>query len=158
MGAVIGSKAFKEIYVKTKVEKWIKDVEELAEIAKDEPQVVYASFTKAVSHRWTYVQRTIPGIDDYFVPLEEATREKLIPSLIGRKVSDTERRIIALPVRYGGLGIRDPTNASSEFLASSKVTEILTQIIVRQERDFSNYDQDEVKKCIEEVKEHKELR
>ena len=55
MGAVIGSKAFKEIYVKTKVEKWIKDVEELAEIAKDEPQVVYASFTKAVSHRWTYV-------------------------------------------------------------------------------------------------------
>ena len=63
-----------------------------------------------------------------------------------------------MPVRYGGLGIRDPTNASSEFLASSKVTEILTQIIVRQERDFSNYDQDEVKKCIEEVKEQKELR
>ena len=55
MVAVIGSKALKEICVKTKVEKWIKDVEELAEIAKDEPQVVYASFTKAVSHRWTYV-------------------------------------------------------------------------------------------------------
>ena len=35
MGAVTGSEAFKEIYVKTKIEKWIKDVEELAEIAKD---------------------------------------------------------------------------------------------------------------------------
>ena len=42
-----------------------KDVEELAEIAKDETQVVYASLTKAVSHRQTYVQQTIPGIESF---------------------------------------------------------------------------------------------
>ena len=112
MGAVIGSETFKELYVKEKIEKWVKDVEELAEIAKDEPQAVYASFTKAVSHRWTYVQRTIPGIDDLFTPLEEAIRDKLIPSLVGRKVSNIERRILALPVWYGGLGLHNPTNAS----------------------------------------------
>ena len=158
MGAVIGSETFKELYVKEKIEKWVKDVEELAEIAKDEPQAVYASFTKAVSHRWTYVQRTIPGIDDLFTPLEEAIRDRLIPSLLGRKVSNIERRILALPVRYGGLGIRNPTTASCEFLASSKVTDILTQIIVRQERDFTNYNEEEVQHCIDEVKKLKELR
>ena len=38
MSVVIGSKAFKEIYVKTKVEKWINDVEELAEIRKTNPR------------------------------------------------------------------------------------------------------------------------
>ena len=84
----------------------------LLKLPKMEPQVLYASFTKAVSHRWTYVQRTIPDIDDLFTPLEEAIRDRLIPSLLGRKVSNIERRILALPVRYGGLGIRNPTTAS----------------------------------------------
>ena len=107
--------------------------------------MVYTSFTKAVSHRWTYVQRTVPEIaeiDNLFVSLLETISEKLIPSLIGRKVSDSERRIPALPVRYDDLVVRDPINTSKEFLASPKVTEIPSQIIVRQERDFRNYDQD----------------
>ena len=43
MGAVIGSQEFKEIYVAEKILKWIEDVEELSEIAKEEPQAAYAS-------------------------------------------------------------------------------------------------------------------
>ena len=74
MGAVIGSDEFKEQYVMNKVDKWIEDVEELAKIAKDEPQAVYPCFTKAVNHRWTYVQRTIPNVEH----LEEAIRHKLV--------------------------------------------------------------------------------
>ena len=107
-------------------EKWVDDVEELAKIAKDEPQAVYASFTKAVCHRWTYVQRTIPNIEHLFVPLEDAIREKLIPAIIGRKISNTERRIFGLPVRYGGMGIRNPSQASHEFESSTKITDNLT--------------------------------
>ena len=156
MGAAVGSENFKEMYVKKKVEKWVEDVEELARIARDEPQVVYSSFTKAISHRWTYVQRTIPDIDHLFTPLEEAIREILIPAIIGRKISNIERRIMALPVRLGGLGIRDPTKASEEFRASSKITRNLTQVILNQERDFSNYDEERVKKSIAEVKAEKD--
>ena len=37
MRAVIGSETVKELYVKEKVKKWVRDGEELAEIAKDEP-------------------------------------------------------------------------------------------------------------------------
>ena len=34
-----------------KVAKWVEDVETLAKIGLDEPQLSYSSFTKAVSHR-----------------------------------------------------------------------------------------------------------
>ena len=94
MGAVIGSSTFKEKYVSNKVKKWVEDVEELALIAKEEPQLVYSSFTKAICHRWTYVQRTIPGIEHLFGPLEEAIRDKLIPALIGRRVSDIDEEYL----------------------------------------------------------------
>ena len=156
MGAVIGSKISKETYVQKKVDKWVEDVKELAKIAADEPQAAYASFTKAISHRWTYVQRTIPDISNLFVPLEEAIRNLLIPSLVGRKISEIERRIIALPVRLGGMGITNPTMSSEEFDASTKITQNLTEIIVNQENDFSNYNQEEVQKRVKDVKSRKE--
>ena len=57
MGAVIGSTEFKEEYVSEKVTKWVQqDIEELTLIAKDEPQVALSSYTKAISHKWTYLQ------------------------------------------------------------------------------------------------------
>ena len=99
MGAVIGSAAARDEYVSKKVSKWVQDINELTNIAKDEPQAALSSYTKAISHRWTYVQRTIPNISQLFGPLEEAIRENLIPALIGRKISDIERRILTLPVR-----------------------------------------------------------
>ena len=158
MGAVIGSETLKETYVQNKVNKWVEDVVELAKIADDEPQAAYASFTKAISHRWTYVQRTIPNISHLFMPLEDAIRNQLIPSLVGRKISQIEPRILALPVRLGGMGIRNPTMSSEEFDASSSITENLTGIIVNQESDFTNYNEEEVKKCINAVKTRKERR
>ena len=126
MGAVVGSNDFKEQYVKSKIEKWVADVEELTKIANDEPQAAYSSFTKAISHRWTYVQRTIPNIDHLFTPLEDAIKDKLIPAIIGRQISDVERKIVALPVRMGGMGIRDPTKSSDEFTALTKITQNLS--------------------------------
>ena len=132
MGAVIGSPEFKNEYVAGKIEKWIEDIETLAEIAKDEPQAAYSSYTKAISHRWTYVQRTIPDIGDLFEPLEKCIREKFIPAIIGRHISDTERKILLLPVRFGGIGIPNPVlTADHEFSASVDITSSLTEIIRR---------------------------
>ena len=90
------------------VDNWVSDIDQLSDVAKDEPQLAYAAFTKAICHRWCFIQRTIPNISDLFAPLEEIIREKLIPAVIGRKVPDVERRVLALPVRYGGLGISNP--------------------------------------------------
>ena len=159
MGAVIGSSKFKESYVAGKVQKWTQDIVELTKIAKDEPQAVYSCFTKAIAHRWSYVQHTIPGIDRLFIPLEEVIREKLIPAIVGRKVSDIERRILALPIRHGGMGIANPTKTSEhEHDASLRITNNLTQIIYNQEEDFSNYNQKEVNEEIKKIKAKKEER
>ena len=157
MGAVIGTTEFKKEYVKGKVEKWIQDIEELATIAKDDPQAALCSFTKAICHRWTYVQRTIPGISNLFQPLENSIREKLIPSVLGRRVSDIERRIIALPVRFGGMGITNPvSSAEGENMASKRITNSLTNIIYNQEQDFNNYNEEDVDKLIKDVKVEKD--
>ena len=157
MGAVIGSAAFKDLYMKGKIDKWVRDVKELAEIAGEEPKLVYSLFTKAISHRWTYVQHKIPDIDHHFAPLEEATREKLIPALIGRKFSDTERIILSLPVRYNSMGLCNPTSVSQEFEASTAITKSHTKIIIQQEREIRNYDSEKVQNTIKETKCLKEV-
>lgn len=157
MGAAVGSLTFKEEYVSKKVAKWVEDIQELTSIAQDEPQAALSSFTKAISHRWTYIQRTIPNISHLFLPLEEAIRDEFIPALIGRKVSDIERRYLALPVRFGGIGISDPTTtADIEYYISATITKPLVDVIIAQEKDFANYDQQRVAEIIQRTKTFKE--
>ena len=157
LGAVIGSQEHRDEYVKKKIRKWVKDVEQLASIAKDEPQNAYTAFTKAICMRWSFLQRTIPNTKDYFVPLEETIRERLIPAIIGRRITDVERKLVSLPVRMGGLGIQDPTiTADIEFRNSSFVTRNLTDLIQNQETNLDNYDNAQVKTDILKMKAEKE--
>ena len=97
----------------------VEDVEQLAEIAQHELQAALSAYTKGLCHRWTYIQRTINDISHLFEPLETAIRAKLLKELVGREVSDVERRLLALPVRLGGLGVRNPIQTSqNEYIAS----------------------------------------
>ena len=90
---------------------------------------------------------------------EDKTREKLIPAIIGSKVSDIERRITALPVRFGGIGILNPVeSADLEYETSTKITENLKNIIVHQERTLENLHEDRVKATINKTKQDKEKR
>ena len=92
-----------------------------------------------------------------FIPLEEAIRNILIPSIVGRPVTDTERRIMSLPVRYGGLGIADPVEtATREYNASKKVTRNLTSLIVQQQQDISLLDQQGTTNTVKELRSEKE--
>ena len=156
MGAVIGSSDFKERYVKKKIDNWIKDVEQLSDVAKDEPQLALCAFSKALCMRWCFMQRTISHISHLFQPLEDVLRERLIPAIVGRKVSDLERRILALPVRFGGLGILNPVDtADIEFETSIKITAILKQMIYNQETTLENLDEERVKRIINKTKQDK---
>ena len=158
MGAWVGSQAHKQNYVNEKVKKWVDDIEELARLAEDEPQAVYSCYTKAISHRWSYVQRTIPGISQLFEPLENVIKEKLIPALVGRKINDVERKVFALPVRLGGMNIANPVEtADSEFRASLYITEDLAQVIKNQDTDFTNYNEEEAFRKIKAIKQEKEM-
>ena len=159
LGAVIGSKEARETYVKKKVEKWVKDVEELSDIAMDEPQAALSCFSKALCHRWSFVMRTIEDTQDLFTPLETCIREKFIPAIVGRSVSDVHRRMFALPVRYGGLGIINPVEtAEREYQTSVKVTEELADLIYRQATSLKELDKVRIKGRKDSLKLLKEMR
>ena len=99
------------------------------------------------------MQRTIPGINHLFQPLESVLREKLIPTLVGKAVTDLERKILALPVRLGGIGISDPSQtAQLEFDNSSAITADLSRIIYNQEKDFTNFESGRVEDIIKQRK------
>ena len=157
IGAVIGSDEFRVKYINTKVEKWIKDIEKLAEIAKEEPQVALSAYNTGLSQRWKFVQRTVRNTGQLFEPLEEAIRTKLIPAICGKNVSPIERRMIALPYRFGGLGIQNPTQtANREYLASCRITAGLTNLIYDQDMDITKLDKEAIKKEKKELRKEKD--
>ena len=57
IGAALGSQSFKEEYVKKKVDCWVKDINNLTEIAQEEPQAALSAFNVGLSKRWTFLQR-----------------------------------------------------------------------------------------------------
>ena len=157
LGAVIGSESSRNDFVTGKVKKWVKDIEVLSKIGINEPQVALSAFTKGICHRWSFIQRTIPDIKDLFEPLEEAIREIFIPAIIGRKISDLERKIFSLLVRFGGMGIPNPVQcADREYGTSVAVTKNLTHLIINQERDLRNYNLGEQDKVISSLKTSKD--
>ena len=158
LGAVIGQEEYKQQYISTKVSKWVEDVTALADIANDEPQAALSAYTKSICHRWVFVQRTINNISNLFQPLEDCIREKFIPAVVGRPITDHERQIFSLPVRYGGFGIADPTEtADREYDASRSVTEGLANQILHQHQDFALYDQEAVSSIIKHLQCAKDL-
>ena len=123
LGAALGSNTFTEEYVNDKVQGWTKDIMNLAEVASSQPHAAYAAYVHGLSSRWSYLLRTVPDIDDLLQPLENAIHQHLIPVLTGRPpCSSIARDLLALPVRLGGLGIRDPSATSSESFQSSKAS------------------------------------
>ena len=105
------------------------------------------------------MQRTIPNSSEQFQPLEDIIREKFIPAVIGRKVSDIERRMLALPVRLGGIGIQNPVEtAEREYRSSVEITEKLATLIYKQEPNLENYDESKVKTVMNKLKTANEKR
>ena len=67
LGAVLGSRTHLEDYVKGKVGDWVEQLAKLAEFAAANPQTSYAAFTFGLKHRWSYLLRTLPDIEELSV-------------------------------------------------------------------------------------------
>ena len=147
MGAAIGSTEFRVEYTKSKVKKWQSEVEKLAEFAKTEPQAAYAAYTHVQKHKFNYFMRTIPGMAEYYEPLDQTINDKLLPALLGQPaVSENLRRVFALPARVGGLGIPVLQEvANEEFQTSLRVTAPLVTLMVLQSKEMPN--RDEIRNC-----------
>ena len=80
--------------------------------------------------------RTLPDIERLLQPLERAISDVHIPSLIDRNCSETERDLLALPVRMGGLGLINPSvSADAEYQASIRVSAPLVSKIEAQSHE-----------------------
>ena len=99
----------------------------------------------------------MPYTGHLFQSLEKVMREKLIPALVGRRVSDIERRILALPVTLAGIGLSNPVlSADREYSASVSITRNLANVIYNQDKDLTNYDRVQVENNAKLVKAQKE--
>ena len=139
LGSFIGTAEGKEKFVGEKVKEWCADLRQLAEIATREPQAAYSAFIFGLSKRWNYVCRTTPDINHLLRLLEHEIKETFIPALFDRAFSceDTLRNIMALPQRYGGLGIPNMLEvAENEYLFSLQITQTLTEAICEQQNEF----------------------
>ena len=117
-------------------------------------QARYPAFTFGLWHRWRYFLRTLPDIADLLEPLERVVSDVLIPVLLEHQVTETERVLLALPVRMGGLGLVNPVNQSrQEYEASIKATAPLIIQIAKEAVDQPN-DEDVVgaKQCARQDK------
>ena len=131
--AAIGSR---DQYVQEKVKMWIQEIHRLAEIATSQPHAAYAGFVHSLSSRWTYLQRTIPGIHNHFKLLEDAIHQTFIPSLTGRPpCSKLTKSLLALPARLGGMGLINPSETSNlNYQVSEKMTSLLVENILSQDQ------------------------
>ena len=155
LGAVIGSEAFKDEYVSEKVDEWISEIETLAEIALIEPHAAYAVYVHGYQHKFTFIMRTIPGIENLLKRLDDVITRKLIKNIFNRECSELERKLFALPVKSGGLGLNVPSEMCRiQYINSLAVTKSLVNHIVNQ-KDILDLDEETIKHAKRKIKNDK---
>ena len=94
LGGYIGSDVGKQAYVKSLVDTsalvdtWCSQLRKLSDIAKHEPQAAYTAFVSGFRHRFTYHTRTIPGIEQELLAVDNIIDSKFLPAITeGRQLS-----------------------------------------------------------------------
>ena len=82
-------------------------------------------------HKFTFFLRTVPDTADYL-------RSRFIPAITGGHIcSDVERALLAIPVKFGGLGLQNLCEvANTELLNSKEKTRELYENVIKQNKDF----------------------
>ena len=128
----------------------------LTKIAKSEPQAAYSNFTHSLRQKWNFAMRTIPGLENYLLPLEDVISKEFLPDLLECLIKPEIRELISLPPRLGGMGIINPIKAAvEEFKNSVCLTKQLTKKIVEQDKDGS-INKDSVKETRREIAKQRE--
>lgn len=138
------------------MDKWSAEISALSTLALSQPHAAYAAFVHGVTAKWKYVMRTISDSSALFQPLETVIHQQFIPALTGREpCSPEERRLFALPARYGGLNITNPVAvAESELSASRKISAPLMEMIINQSDTFSKPQLNTIKSTLIRQKRH----
>ncbi|XP_068759883.1 uncharacterized protein [Montipora capricornis] len=125
LGAVIGSKEYKDQYCAEKVQSWQGEISTPAEIAKSQPHAAYIVFTKGYKSKFTYCMRTIESFEEYVDPVQQVIG--VVPTLFGQAepLPDELSELVTLTPAHeqGGLGIPDlTTEAPKQYSPSNTFT------------------------------------
>ena len=127
LGAVIGSRDYKEEYVNNIVAKWTEELRIPAQIAEIQAQAAYSAYIHGFRGKFTYFIRKISDISNLLQPIEEVMQNEFIPAITGgHQCSNNDRALLGLPIRLGGLGLENVTQiAETEYESSRKITRSL---------------------------------
>eukprot|EP01068_Selenidium_serpulae_P010606 Selendium_serpulae@DN5499_c0_g1_i6.p1 len=106
-------------------------------MAKTEPQVAHALMTKSAQHQWPFAQRTHATEEKNFQPLTDIITRDIIPRLTGRPITEAETKLLALPVRHGGIKLSLPHENTAEKLIESKTATKHLQDAILRKSEFS---------------------
>jgi len=85
----------------------------------------------------------LDGIDDEFGPAEQDLSNTFLPSLLEASSDQPKslRAIIALPIKFEGIGLRNPTvTTNRHHTTSSSCTSILSEAILRNTEEWTYMD------------------
>ena len=127
LGATLGDISFKEECLRNEVHSWKNQLEILSKIAETQPAAAYSAYMFGFKHKFTFFLGTVPDIADYLLPIEETLRSRFIPAITRRHIClDAERALLALPVKFGDLGLQNLCEvANTELLSSKEITRII---------------------------------
>ena len=132
LGAAIGTPALLQSFLDAKAESWLGQVERLSDIAQSQPQAAYSAFTNGLQNKWSFLCSTMPNAATALAPVEKIIADKFIHAITGRLVNAEDRALLALLCRHGGLGVVNPTELSSQYELSCRITESLQHNIKQQ--------------------------
>ena len=124
LGSVIGERRFCAEKTKDFTEKMITMIQKLAKFAKTSPQNAYACLTKCLQSKLTFMSRTTPDMHQHFDTIENHIKTELITAITGKPNPDeTMRKLLALPLRYGGLNIQHPDQRLNDYTNSCLISD-----------------------------------
>ena len=133
LGGHVGTVESKEKWVSDKVKTWTEAVRSLSRVAQSSPQAAFAGLQKSLQSEWIHLQRVTDGIQDSFAPIEDAISSTFLPALLNAPPDQPTslRDLLALPVKYGGIGLVNPTTtAERHHHRSTTCTSVLADAII----------------------------
>ena len=114
---------------------------------RNNPQAAYYAFTSDYKHKFIFFMRTIKNIGNIMLPLDNVSKQRLIPALFNDfQISKELRILIALSCKLSGMDIIIPIEiANEEYVNSRELTKKLTSLIMQQEHSYT-VSEDEIKK------------
>ena len=104
-------------YMQDCVSQWVQGLSHLSPFAATQPHAAFAVLVNGFLSKLNYYLQTTPNINNLLSPLELASRQTFLPTVIPHPPSDIEQELFSLPISLGGLGILILTSLQGRIIS-----------------------------------------